>query len=362
MGGGRMATTKLNLEEVDIRLAVTDAPVADLPFKIRCREKQHAAKDHEASLAVYRDHIHCYGCGFKEGCGNRLYALAYLLGVSVSEARKLAPKYTEKQLDAYRERVRESVRRDPLPNALATVYQGMLLPLGVRAERRSWLYARGLVDWMIERAVLGHDTTRFTIPYFAPNRDLRTSSVRPDILQTIRFRRDDFYFCTCGAAARGEREEHEEDCEVTDQAKYMGMYKRNGLYLYPEQFLSRDYRDWVVVCEGEFDALRLWQENIPAVTVPNGAGNLKHLPALLRESYPRLRRFYIATDMDEAGHEAGENLQAVLTNQGFDATKAEWRGAKDITELYLADPKGLRGGESVVWYGPDVGLPNDRAD
>ena len=327
--------------DIDVRLAVTDAPVEDLPWKIQCREPKHS--DSEYSMAVYADHLHCFGCG--KHIKYRLHALAYLLGMTPAQARTVAERYTFQSLDAYRERVAQEVRRDPLPGALATVYQALLLPLGVRGDRRQWLHDRGLKDWMIERAVLGHDTTRFTIPYFSQNRDLRTNTRIPDLLLTIRFRRDDFYGTEDPQTGR-------------TLPKYSGMYGRNGLYLYPEHFLARDYRDWVVVCEGEFDALRLWQENIPAVTVTNGAGNLRHLPKLLRESFPRLRRFTIATDMDDAGNEAGENLQAVLTNQGYSATRAVWEGAKDITELYLRDEHGLRGGESVKFYGPDVGLPD----
>lgn len=322
--------------QVDVRLAVTDSPVGDLPWKITCREPAH--EDPTRSMAVYADHLHCYGCG--KHIKYRLHALAYLLGITPAQAREVASKYTSAAVDAYRVRVAQEVKREPLPGALATVYQGMLLPAGMRGHRRAWLHERGLEDWIIDRARLGHDTTRFVIPFFAPNRDMRTNFQIREHLLTLRFRRDDEYGT-----------EYPDGQPIP---KYVGMRGRNGLYLYPEHWLDRRPRDWVVVCEGELDALRLWQEDIPAVSTTNGAGNLHHIPDLLKD-YPYIRRLFIAADQDEAGALGAKKLDETARARGFRVSRAIWdEQTKDVTELYKAGGS-LR---EVSWHGDETALPN----
>ena len=55
-----------------------------------------------------------------------------------------------------------------------------------------------------------------------------------------------------------------------------------------------------MICEGELDALSLWQYGHPALSVFSGAGNL----AWLENEYPNLERFddiFICFDNDDAG-------------------------------------------------------------
>jgi hypothetical protein len=301
--------SRTDLTKVDVRLAVTDAPVGMEPVKIKCRE--HA--DYAASLCVYPDHINCYGCNFRQV--RRMDALAYLLYGSVTQqtvlqAISVAPRYTVESLDAYRERAAQEARRDPLPRSLALAYRKVLAS-GYRKGRRRWLIDRGLRVGTIHQACLGHDGTRFTIPYFD----------RDNNLLTIRYRRDDVY-----------GSEYTDGREIP---KYIGMWGRNGLYLYPENLIAADTRDWIVLVEGELDALRLWQEGIPAATLPNGAGNLKYIPRFLQE-FPRIRRVIIAGDQDEPGFIAAWEARDALVEAGYSARFLEWdwRWGKDVSELY----------------------------
>src|SRR5579859_5663587 len=152
---------RVDLRQVDVRLAVTDDPVGLLPYKIQCREPDH--RDSEHSMAVYREGIQCFGCG--KAIQRRMEALAYLLYGSENqwrEAIKVAAKYTRESLDTYRDRVGLEARRDPLPDSLATSYQRFLRE--GRAHRMQWLSDRGLDLQTIDRFTLGHDGTRFTIP------------------------------------------------------------------------------------------------------------------------------------------------------------------------------------------------------
>lgn len=286
---------------VDLRLAVSEDVVGDYPIKIKCREHN----DKVGSLAVYRDHIHCYGCGFGEGRGNALYALAYLLRLDLASAVEQAPKYTVESLDSYRERAAEESRRDPMPGSLATIYHEVLR--GRRQYRLTWLYDRGISDRTIDDHLLGHDGVRFVLPVF----DQRGNLV------SLRFRRDDLY-------------------AEESSPKYMGTKGRNGFYVYPEAHIAAQQPEALALCEGELDALRLWQEGIPAISATNGAGQAPKVVAYVREHFPSVTHLIIATDMDEPGREAARLAATAATKLGFTGDILEWENgdgsAKDVSE------------------------------
>ena len=310
---------KTDLACVDIRLAVTDSPPpGDLPMCLRCGFPGHT--DPTASMRVYPGHITCYGCG--RAIRKRMEALAFLLGwytvnshgdvvANWRRAIEVAERYTAVSLDAYRERAAEKARMEPLPTAIAIAYHDMLR--SYRKDRLGWLYDRGLTMESIERFLLGHNGSQFTIPFF--NQD--------DELMTIRFRRDD------AIATAYFDERSGEEREIT---KYCGLPGRNGLLLFGG-WLLREEMDQVVVCEGELDAIRLWQEGIPAVSPTNGAGQLKHVARLL-EPYPHIQRLWVAADQDDPGYLGAKEL--IRNERGLPAWRLEWRGGwgKDVTELY----------------------------
>jgi len=273
-----------DLEQVDIRLAVTDDMAGYEPVKLRCRFAGHT--DPNASMCVYPGHIHCYGCGGH--IGRRMEALAFLLGLkSWKDAIVHAPKYIPATLDNYREQAADSARKDPLPRTIAAVYHNMLQ--SHRGHRVEWMHERGLSDATLSQALLGHDGTRFTIPIVCHKRrdDGTLDPSAPAQLVNIRYRTDPFY--------------GEEDWQGNPLPKYSGMKGRNGLFIYPETFLAGDSRDHVILCEGELDALRLWQEGAPAISATNGVGNMHKVPGLLAP-YTRLTHLYVASDMDRAGN------------------------------------------------------------
>jgi 5S rRNA maturation endonuclease (ribonuclease M5) len=248
-------------------------------------------------------------------------ALAFLLGwykvlsngdvvCDWRRAIEVAGKYTVESLDAYRERAAEEARKDPLPSAIAVAYNTLLC--GSRSARMQWFYDRGLQNDSILRFALGHDGTRFTIPFYDGQ----------GRLLTIRFRRDDYFGL--------------ETWDGRPLPKYSGIAGRNGLYLFGGWLLKPEHVD-VVVCEGELDAVRLWQEGVPAVSPTNGAGNVKHVARLL-EAYPWVKRLWIASDMDEPGELAALELQdAAEYTARFDSfIRLRWprEQGKDVTEFY----------------------------
>ena len=310
---------------LDLRLAVTDLVVGTVALKIKCPDAIHKARtggkvDKENSLAVFPDGLHCIGCGVhldpwtKPGPppANYVHPLSVLLGCSTEEAIKIESRYDSDALDAYRERAAANAKSEPLPTALAQVYHQTLVN-GPRQQRLKWLHVRGLTDKTLGDFLIGHDGNRFTIPVFDADR-----------LLAFRYRRDDAYL-------------------DESYPKYSGMSGRNGLYLYPADETTADGRNYLFVCEGELDALRLWQEKIPAVTVTNGAGQVKKIPALVQARWPHITKLIFATDMDEPGqvavlgstNERGEYVPGaarIAQDLGFECWQMRWDGAKDVTE------------------------------
>lgn len=290
---------------LDLRLAVTDYVSGTSPVKIPCVNVNH--HDPTASLAVYPDHLHCFGCGFHRNDWDE--ALAILLGKTIVEARVLAQHYDSDKLDGYREKV-ETAPRTPIPSAFADIYHRHLLT--VRKERLEWLYARGINDDTIREARLGHTGTAFTIPVCS----------KEQRLLTVRYRRDDYF-----------EPLQVEGVSSSSTPKYSGMPGRNGLYLYGEDRLANAKQRFCFICEGEFDSLRLWQEGIPSCSATNGARQAFRVPGLLRRMFPRIRQLVVATDSDDAGEQAAEATIRAAAALGYQVYRLSWlEEAKDITE------------------------------
>lgn len=324
-----------DLSKLDIRLAVTDSPVGDTAEMLKCTQHQDDAE----SLAVYRDGLHCFGCGFHLAT---LTGLAYLLygawdKAAMTRALQVHEKYTAQSLDAYRERVTVNTKTDPLHRSLASAYASLLW--NTRHQRIEYLLERGLGGETIRQFCLGHDGTRFVIPIY--DKDHR--------LLTFRFRRDDLYGTSYFDARRG--------AEVS-LPKYSGLRGRNGLYLYPEDEIAETEPDYLVVVEGELDAIRLWQEGIPAVSTTNGAGNVHRIPAMLRATFPQINRLFIATDADVPGLDAQWQTKQAAKELGFTVSELGWSAerGKDITE-YLLNGHSL---EDIDVYGDEHSLPLHR--
>jgi DNA primase len=295
---------RADLTRVDVRLAVTDQPYKDFPWFIRCREKSHRDSTH--SLAVYREHLVCYGCGFR--IDRRMESLAYLLRTSVIAAIKRAPEFYEHEAPSKHTKATRA-----LSPALATVYQGMLWT--GRRERLSWLRQRGLSDDTIKQAMIGHDTTRFTIPVFD----------QAGNLVTIRFRRDDLY-----GVSWWDSRSH----QLRSLPKYSGIGGHNEACLYPALQAGLSLRH-LVVCEGELDALRLRQEGYNAITVTNGAGSMIRLLDLLPS---HIDEIWIVGDQDAPGRSASIDLYIEASTRGLAVALARWdlSWGKDVTDLYLS--------------------------
>lgn len=284
---------------LDLRLAIND-DVTEECIKIRCVAVGH--NDSVASMAVYSDHIHCYGCGF-HAVGPA--ALGHLLGHSITPADTL--RYSSDTPERYRVRV-ETGDISPLSAAHAELYHRFLYQ--VLPHRLTWLYARGLTDSIIQRFQIGHTGEHFTIPVFTEDRSLISFRYRadPDIA----------------------------DSDTLRKRKYTGMKGRNGLYPYPV-WVPLD-KSAVFLTEGELDTLYLRSIGLCSYTMTNGAGRQEQIFTM----FPAIRQassFVIATDMDASGNEAARRIAEEAEKYKLRVGRLVWEGQyKDVSEWQKQTP------------------------
>lgn len=268
-------------------------------------------------------------------------ALAFLLGLpDWRAALAVGHKYqflTETEAQAKRQRAKP--RRKPT-YADVEIYEELL------EERAEWLLARGLSPETIRVNRLGHNGAAFVIPVF----DEQMNVV------TLRYRNDEEI---CGKVDV----EYDDDFTITKTRKipkYRGWSGANEACLYPAWKWAADRRDYVVLVEGELDALRLWQENIPALTSTNGAGQQGLVLVLLARFFeqqasharrrPRLHRVVICGDRDGPGILTARKLFLQAREEYNEVIWIQWPASlgKDISEVLA---KGLSFDEIYEQYG-----------
>lgn len=292
---------------LDLRLVVDETASGSAPVKVRCVNPNH--DDPQASMAVYPDNIHCFGCGFHRNDWDE--CLSLLLGVSKAEAHAVAGQYSTERIDAYRVKAAQYANANPLPRARAEMYNRFMRESVT--HRMSWYLQRGLTPETINRELLGHDGCRFSIPVY---------NVRGELV-TIRFRRDDMMLPEWW---------EEDDGKRTYNPKYSGLKGRNGLYLYGAHWMSQMDTDFAIVTEGELDALLLRQHGFPAFSATNGARQVGAVVVILCEMLPMVRRLIVATDQDAPGGDAAIQVAKVAHGLGLTVVRWAWLEGKDITE------------------------------
>ena len=91
---------------------------------------------------------------------------------------------------------------------------------------------------------------------------------------------------------------------------------------------------WIVLAEGDSDAWTLWFHRIPALGIPGSSTWKEHFASLLQGL-----RVYIWHEPDGGGDEL---IKAVITDLPDVRVIEAPADAKDVSELYLHNPKGFR--------------------
>lgn len=343
---------------MDLRSAFpAQSAYGDAPVMVNCFAPKH--QDDTASLAIYADHLHCYGCGWHLGPRRAAEAIAAHCHLEVSTL--LDAQYVPRPHKAVKDLRAEPMSFDELIDAYERLHHGD------RMHALNWLGARGLSSDAIDVANLGHDGRRFVIPVQARNH----------CLLTLRYRVDPFW----------------QDDDY-DGPKYMGYRGRNGLLLYGEHWVNPN-TEWLVLCEGELDALRLWQETFtppsgpaerqdagelsgpseaqpkakygkiaellfapdhyPAVSATNGASQMERLTTLIRDLFPKVTHVVVASDQDRAGQQAARDTALALQQAGLTWERAFWDMGKDVTEY-------LQSGGTPELFLPHPERRNNMAD
>lgn len=241
------------------------------------------------NLAIFPRNSHCFACGFHEG------AFEHIRRVRMCET-ETEVLYVASTLAGDVEYEGTPVETGPLDPSIVVGYVAQLNALQRDPARRSrhWLFTRyGLSVETQLRATIGHNGLAYTIPVY----DLE------GYLQNIRFRTD--------------------PTVIPDpRCKYYGVDGRNqsALYYppnlvgmpyhqgtrYPDTLLServaaRYGKRAVVLTEGEFKTLALYQLGIPAVASSNGAQSLVNGGSARLLEQLRGLCVYIAYDQDWVG-------------------------------------------------------------
>jgi len=309
-----MVDHKEFISRIDLRQLLSPQgriPRGNKPLMIRCPWHD----DRHSSLGIWTDHLHCFGCGVHK---STLDYLADLENLDLSRDFKhsvevLVAKYgtgtLPSRVPVARRPVEKPNRVTPMDSDVAKKYHDSL------GERRQWYRDRGLGDGIIDGQLLGYNGRAFTIPVWYPTGQLLT----------IRFRRDD----SLGSSG----------------PKYWGIEGRNDTLLFNQGAL-RDNSRMAVICEGELDCLRLWQEGISAVSSTNGTGGMLSLWERIKPLF-RCEHIVVAFDQDESGRKAGRELIRMINSRSIRsvshrrAVVLKWNRklGKDVTEL--AQKKGI---------------------
>lgn len=293
--------------EIDLRTVVMPDVRGSGPVMVSCLLHDDPA----SSLAVYHDHLFCYG-----GCGfiRRYAGLALLLGIwdgkpeteqdAVWELKRRGDLEQIALVSPVVKQVKAKKQQKLDTSAVDTFHRYLLASPDTLEYFKSW---RAISEEAIVEHRLGWTGSHFTLPVY----DTRSSLI------SLRFRRDERI--------------------NTDQNKYSGTMGSNGTWLYDQTALCETVRvAWVF--EGEYDRIVARQQlgrgtGVIPVTLTNGAGQLQKLPEMLAEIGVYPEEWVVCSDQDEAGEKAALGLIKLL---GTSARRAYWPVGKDLTEFTKA--------------------------
>ncbi len=138
--------------------------------------------------------------------------------------------------------------------------------------------------------------------------------------------------------------------DPTDERKPKYLYDKGGhVTLFGANHLTPEH-DFVVITEGELDALVLWSMNIPAVSSTGGALSFQEEWLSLLED----KQVYVCLDNDDAGAEGMVKIHSYLPTAKF-IFIPETPQTKDITDFVS------RGGDFLALLETSLSYPDETA-
>lgn len=120
------------------------------------------------------------------------------------------------------------------------------------------------------------------------------------------------------------------NCKEIPHHSKMGKRKGSETRLYGVQAESWA-EEWIVLCEGEIDALTYQQIGVPAFGVPGAEVWLPHWDNILMD----FSRVYLAMDGDKAAEDLWNNATENLTN----VIKMQMPDGEDVNSMFLKEGK-----------------------
>ena len=172
-----------------------------------------------------------------------------------------------------------------------------------------YMYERKLTNEVIELFDIGYDKDSNCITF--PNRDIDGNCVF--------------------VARRSVQTKFFSYPEGVEKPVY-GLYEIKHLQELGEKYLKPEYNlpfNEIIICESMIDALTCWVYGKPAVAL-NGTGTYTQFQAL--KQFP-IRKYILATDMDEAGLNARKRIKKALNNKLVTEYVWDLKVAKDINDM-----------------------------
>ncbi len=215
------------------------------------------------NMVIFPDHGYCFACGKR---ATAVELLEKTQGLSQSEAIQ----YLLKNKD--RAGLKGRCVLPPLEEEYVIKHMEQLAGTTAGAQRaREYLRARGLQQRTVLKFKLGCNETEILIPHYVSG-----------VLVNVKHRVLPEY-------------------KRPDQPTYRSLAGRPLAQLWPFDAIPQVSAPLLVLTEGEFDAMLVWQAGLPVASVPSGVNR----PLL--EWFPVLRRFdvvLVVFDQDTAGDAA----------------------------------------------------------
>jgi hypothetical protein len=229
--------------------------------------------DRNPSMKVYADHAYCFACG---RIADPIELLQAYLGMSWRQAVDWLERNQHDDIQ-----VAKGEELPTLPLPVVQQYERNLWALPADSPAREYILGR-IPEEMIRSAHIGWSGQALTIPH-----------ITHGATYNVKFR-----FLKPTKVAASNR-----------PIKYYSLTHHSYKSLYPHDLFWRLYKDsrprHVFVTEGEFDALYLLSQGLPALSLPSGAGTSASF------ARPWLRPFstvYTVCDGDEAGRLATDRF------------------------------------------------------